>query len=196
MPVVLSKPWAEILAPFIGELTCIPNPIEVPAFDDKVTRKAGQMLLLGRDDPVKGHDFGIEVTRRLNETRGDVSLVMTGRESMSSATIQARGWITEAEKIQLLRESSILLLPSLFEGQPMVALEALAHGLPVLASSQLHSLPSSVHLIPRTVEDWVQFLEEFFQSSIGTSSATLPDDHKIQHVSDLWGKVYRSLVNS
>ena len=195
VPVVLSKHWAELLRPFIGEVLCVPNPVRLPVFDDTVKRRTGQMLLLGRDDPVKGHDFGIEVTRKLNETRGDISLVMTGRQRANSPTIQARGWISESEKIHLLRESSILLLPSLYEGQPMVVLEALAHGLPVLASSQLHSLPASVHLIPRTVQDWAQFLEDFFQSSNRPSLATLPDEHKAQHVSELWEKVYRSLVN-
>ena len=193
--VVLSKRWAELLNPSIGELMYVPNPIAVPAFDDEMIRKNKQMLLLGRNDPVKGHDFAIEVADILDKTLGNVSLIMTGKQRRGRTYIQEKGWISEPEKQQLLRESSILLVPSLFEGQPMVVLEALAHGLPVLASEQLHSLPPSVHFVPRTVSDWVNFLEAFFESSDPQSIVRLPDEHRIEHVAEDWGKVYLHLLN-
>jgi len=194
--VVLSKHWVEVLNPVIGELMYVPNPVKVPMFNDEVIRKNKQMLILGRNDPVKGHDFAVEVTHALNKTLGNVSLVMTGKERENTPYIQAKGWISEKEKQQLLRESSILLLPSLFEGQPMVVLEALAHGLPVLASGQLHSLPSSVHLISRTIPDWVEFLESFFESSPSQASPEFPDEHKIDLVAEHWRRVYNQLLNS
>ena len=193
--VVLSKHWAEKLQPMLGELEYVPNPVVRPNFKDVIVRKKGQMLLLGRNDPVKGHDFAIEVAQMLHKKLGNVSLIMTGKELKSVQPVQQLGWISETEKQQFLRESSVLLVPSLFEGQPIVVLEALAYGLPVLASDQLHSLPASVHFVPRDVPDWVDFLEEFFTSSKHEKSVVLPTEHRIENVSERWLGLYGRVLN-
>ena len=45
-------------------------------------------------------------------------------------------WISESEKIHLLNRCKALIIPSLWEGFGLPALEALAYGTPVIASDQ------------------------------------------------------------
>ena len=48
--------------------------------------------------------------------------------------IELRGWVSSEEVAVAMRESEILLIPSLSEGLPMVAVEALANGLAIAGS--------------------------------------------------------------
>ena len=53
--------------------------------------------------------------------------------------IDFRGWATAHEVSEVMRQSDILLIPSLSEGLPMVAIEALANGL-AIAGSRIEGL--------------------------------------------------------
>ena len=153
--VVLSEAWKETLAPIIGDTLAISNPIPPTMVPPSQPRERNHLLLLGRADPVKGHDFAMKVARGLHQQRPSIRLSITGLEHAQDDFIHALGWISEEEKLRLLQTASLLLLPSAYEGQPMVALEASACGLPIVASEHLSSLPDSVSTAGAEIEDWV-----------------------------------------
>lgn len=49
--------------------------------------------------------------------------------------VELRGWVSEGEKVALLRTSHVFCLPSHVEGTPLSVLEAMAAGLPVVATT-------------------------------------------------------------
>ena len=153
--VVLSEAWKDTLGPIIGETLAISNPVPQNMVPPTEPRERNHLLLLGRPDPVKGHDFAMKVARALHQQRPSVQLSITGLEHAQDDFIHALGWVSEEEKLRLLQTASLLLLPSVYEGQPMVALEASACGLHIVASEHLTSLPDSVSTAGPEIEHWV-----------------------------------------
>jgi len=194
--VCLSERWKELLTPFLGKCIVCSNPIDpIHCIDGSVKRIPNQLLLLGRNDPVKGHDFAFEIMRELERRGSDHILHCTGREVApeSSTNIVAHGWISKQDKVRLLQESSLLLLPSTFEGQPMVALEALACGTPVLASNALHSLPDIIHRPnEETVEGWADSIENI--RGTGIEFGDTLNQHSVESINQNLLSLYQGLI--
>ena len=113
------------------------------------------------EDPVPGGEilktatrFGVLYVGRLSEEKGignlleawnnlDIPLTIAGDgpcrshvELLSGPHVRYLGAITRDEISREMRKARLLIMPSIwYEGFPMVLLEALAHGLPVLGSN-------------------------------------------------------------
>ena len=194
--VCLSERWKELITPFLGKCIVSPNPIDpIHCIDEKVERKPNQLLLLGRDDVVKGHDFAFEIMREFKRQGSETILHCTGRARYPNDldNVVAHGWLPLEEKVKLLQESSLLILPSTYEGQPMVALEAIACGTPVLASKSLHSLPDIIFRPDEeTIECWVDSIENLLGTEIELGDA--PNAHNIDSINLNLLDVYRGLI--
>lgn len=140
------------------EVTLINNGIETEkfAFDPEVRAQVRQELSLGqtltvchvgRFMPQKNHDFLIDAFEKLHEKMPETKLLLVGEGPLEGAIrkkVQTLG-LTEAVRFlgvradveRILQGADIFVLPSLYEGLGMVAVEAQTSGLPCIVSDRV-----------------------------------------------------------
>src|SRR3989344_7158001 len=116
-----------------------------PGIDFKpqlVTKKENLILFLGRLIPAKGPDHAINAFKIIHKSLPDTKLVVAGRgkekyvQKLKNLTkklnlqkaVEFKGFVTEKGKINLLKKSKIVLIPSVREGWCLEAKEANALG--------------------------------------------------------------------
>ena len=105
-----------------------------------------RLISIGRLAEQKGQVTLLEALARHRAAGGEASLTLVGDGPMRGV-VEARiaalgigdavhltGWVTEAEVERLLAASHVLAMPSFAEGLPMVMMEAMASGRPVLGT--------------------------------------------------------------
>lgn len=112
-----------------------------------VDTKSRTLISIGRLSAQKGQLLLIEALARLVEEGIDVKVVLGGdgemrdvierriRELKVHDRVEITGWISEAEVRKQLLTSRGLVLPSFAEGLPVVIMEALAMGRPVISTA-------------------------------------------------------------
>jgi glycosyltransferase involved in cell wall biosynthesis len=137
---------------FNTEISVIPNGITLEEYNDvtiSTDRKTGSknILFVGRLRPVKGIQYLITSMKKIHEEIPDARLVLVGenseeKERLTALSIQLGiqncvqfiGMVPHEKVKAFMQQSDIFVLPSLSEGFPNVILEAMACGLPVIAS--------------------------------------------------------------
>jgi glycosyltransferase involved in cell wall biosynthesis len=146
--VALSRQWERDLHRISGNsrIRIIYNPTKIEELqyqNENALASEVNFLFMGRLGQRKGV-FDIIEAARLIRTKnvkislygdGDIECVRTlivanGVEDK----VQVRGWIEGSEKERVLRAADVLILPSYNEGFPVSILEAMARGMPVLAT--------------------------------------------------------------
>lgn len=121
----------------------LPHPVPMPAAQD--APRPNLILFLGRLEPHKGIFDLLEAVARLRAAVPDVRLVCAGEGSRLAVAryaehlgiadaVKFTGWVGPSGKRALLDSAAVYALPSYAEGMPMGLLEAMAAGMPVIAS--------------------------------------------------------------
>jgi glycogen synthase len=127
-----------------------------PEFFEVRRRERGYLLFFGRLDVFqKGLDTLIEAFARVRRTHPSVVLRIAGRgkDGPEVARLARRAGVAEGvellgpvgdvERLELLAGATVMLMPSRFEGFGLVAAEAMAAGVPLVASDA-GSLPEVI----------------------------------------------------
>ncbi len=126
-------------------LLFLPNPIDLRKYPFSTQPRKQQVLFLGALLKGKGVYDIIRSVPLLRPDHPQCSFVLCGdhevdrvrravEEKGLTAQGQVRTWVGYEEKLALLQQSAVLVLPSFSEGFPVVVLEAMACGLPVIAT--------------------------------------------------------------
>lgn len=137
------------------------------------------MLMVGTVEPRKNHRLALQLFDRLASRHPDLRLVVIGRAGWRNDEVvdQLLGhpelghrllWLQSCDDVALedwYRRATLVLVPSLTEGYGLPVIEALAHGVPVIASSG-GALPEAgsglvEHLDPTDVDAWVAAVERY-----------------------------------
>jgi glycosyltransferase involved in cell wall biosynthesis len=147
--VVLSTQWLEFYANQLAlpreRIQIMVNPTDPPStVPDRRGHETVQFLFLGRIDDRKGAFELLDAYHALPAaTRASTRIVFAGdgrvgelqrRAAEIGPDVVVHSWLDREERDHLLAASDVLVLPSHHEGVPMAILEAMAYGLPVIAT--------------------------------------------------------------
>jgi glycosyltransferase involved in cell wall biosynthesis len=156
--IALSEEWRVAISEVqpSARIEVIPNPISIPP--PRPTQDDGppRVLFLGVVRERKGVTDLLRAWPAVLYRVPRARLVLAGTGDIDAArelaielgvadSVEMPGWIVGDEKSRLMREATVFTLPSHFEALPMSVLEAMAAGLPVVATR--------VGGIPTTIED-------------------------------------------
>jgi glycosyltransferase involved in cell wall biosynthesis len=136
------------------KIVVIPNGLDLSRFPFRLRRSAGPLPVhvedqvigsVGRLSPEKGHTYLLAAAARVLRERPRAIFVLVGTGRAEAALRQQAADLGIGDRVlftgvrsdvpALLAQFDVFILPSLTEGLPMAALEAMAVGVPVIATA-------------------------------------------------------------
>ena len=217
--IVLSKKWEADIKSISSRIKTkvIFNSVAVPNIKEKNQNEIPEIIFMGRVGKRKGFHDLIEAVKILIKRKKKFKCIVCGdgdidfwktkcKEAGLEEIFIFKGWIKGKEKDSILRRADIFVLPSYNEGVSMALLEAMAYGLPVVAS-KVGGIPEVVrhnfngYLIePGDTESLANYLEvllnnSFLRKEMGANSRKIVlDNFNINIAIDKLKNLYLSLI--
>jgi glycosyltransferase involved in cell wall biosynthesis len=173
MRVVSPEHWSKIFV-----VRCALDLTDLPIRGSSGKNVRPRLICVGRLSPEKGHFGLLEAFAKVRASGVDGDLVIVGdgpeRARIEGAidnldlraNVSLKGALDEQATLQQIANADILVLPSFMEGLPVVLMEAMALGLPVIAS-RVAGIPELVtddqHGLLFCPTDWNELAEKIGQ---------------------------------
>lgn len=180
--VAVSEAVAASVRPYVSlPVTVIPNGVDIDRFRPSPRQHGAgrRIVFVGRLIANKGPQTALDAFSRVEEKYPSATLTMVGdgplRSSLEKCVAErglegkVRFLGLRGDVAEILNASDVLVRPSLVEGMPLTILEAMASGLPVIASdvggvSEIVSDGNTGYLIrPRSHEELAEALVRMFE---------------------------------
>lgn len=156
--IALTNEWKVFFESEIGlkNVEVVENIVPYPQRQDRKRDKHTHLLYLGLIHEDKGIYDLLEVINNNKQVfRGSLRVHIGGNGEIDNLLskinqygiadiVSFEGWVDGKKKIDLLNSVDALILPSYIEGLPMVILEAMSYGLPIL-STHVGGIPEVVN---------------------------------------------------
>jgi glycosyltransferase involved in cell wall biosynthesis len=220
--IVLSSQWKRFYVDRFGlresQVVVLCNPAALPSSTpDRTARSRVQFLFLGRIGERKGSFDLLQAFARLPEAvRKQARLVFAGDGEVDALraaaselgeSVVVHSWIDSKQRDRLLVESDVFALPSYNEGVPMAMLEAMAYGMPIVATP-VGGIPDAVtHEVeallvePGAVEQLSAALHRLIEQdtlrhTLGRNARARAERCDIKQYSLELARIYRRLVSA
>lgn len=202
--------WTEL-----DNVTVIPNPSSFFS-EDQSDCTAKQVIAVGRYVSQKGFDRLISAWQRVADKHPDWKLKIYGDGAMRTQLeqqivdlqLQNSCFLesTVPDIAQKMKESSIFVLSSRFEGLPMVLIEAMASGLPVVAFA-CHCGPRDV--VSHGIDGWLVddgdisglsekinalIMDKEARQKMGRMARLKAENYKIERIGAQWIELFEQLT--
>lgn len=144
--IVLDPDWIpRVRAVGARDAVFVPNGVEVPEQRAQIAPDNHRIAMVGMLNANKGSYVAVRAVGLARSRFPDIHLDLVGggdtagvqtlvTEVGIQGNVDVHGWLAPEEVDRLLDDSAMVILPSRREGIPMALLEAMSHGIPVVAT--------------------------------------------------------------
>jgi glycosyltransferase involved in cell wall biosynthesis len=130
-----------------ARIVCTPTGVDLEIFQDRSLPRKKQLLAVGSFKSKKGYSYLVDAMAEFFPRHPDFTLLIAGdgerrteiKEQIKSKNLQEKilllGVVQREHLVQLLNESKLFVMSSLYEGFPKALLEALACGTPAVITT-------------------------------------------------------------
>ena len=150
-----------------------------------------QLLFVGRLEKEKRPEYALSALSYLRERNIDARLTLVGEGSLRNTLVEKAKNLGVADRVDFVgyqhpmpyyQKADLLLVPSAYEGYGMVIIEAIAAGVPVVATDVGIAKESGAYIAPHTATGFAKKVVEVINNKASAPVLTYPYENEAMYI--------------